>query len=111
MKSLNLFQIILIAVFILFALIATFIFSGAIKIRDKGEVAGLEGTVTIWGTLNGPAVMNLLNAFNQEARIFSVNYVQKNPETFRTELLEAIASQTGPDLMLLPSDLLYRFRD
>ena len=111
MKSLNLFQIILIAVFILFALIATFIFSGAIKIRDKGEVAGLEGTVTIWGTLNGPAVMNLLNAFNQEARIFSVNYVQKNPETFRTELLEAIASQTGPDSMLLPSDLIYRFRD
>lgn len=107
------FQTILIGVFILFIIVAILIFSGAIKLGDKGNsaTAGASGKVVMWGTIPKDSFTRTLSEFNNTNKTFTVSYVQKSPETFNTELIEALASGVGPDMILLPSDLILRYSD
>jgi len=38
-----------------------------------------------------------------------VKYVQKSPETFDRDLLEALASGAGPDMFFLPDNLVFQY--
>ncbi|MDB5245362.1 MAG: protein of unknown function with transrane region [Parcubacteria group bacterium] len=65
------------------------------------------GAVTIWGTLPQSAVstsIDSLKAANQQFK--SIIYVQKQSGTFDADLAEALASGTGPDLILISQEQL-----
>ena len=98
-------QTILLAVFGVAILVAVLMFSGVIPTPGgKGGSTGAKGTVVLWGTLDDATMRKLLYDFNEAHQGVVVNYVQKNPDTFNSDLVEAIASGTGPDLIMMPAD-------
>ncbi len=104
------FQVIFIGIFIACAVAAIAIFAGFIKIPDKTKTAGPTGAVVMWGTVPSRALGLSLQEFNNK-KSYAFSYVEKNSDTFETDLIEALASGTGPDLFLLPQDSLYRFEN
>jgi ABC-type glycerol-3-phosphate transport system substrate-binding protein len=109
MKS---FQLIVLVTFSVFLVIGVLIFSGIIKLPGGGgnTAPGVSGTVVIWGTLPAVYFEKPLNDFNiaHQGDSFSVRYVEKDQSTFDTNLIESLAAGVGPDLVLLPQDLLLR---
>jgi ABC-type glycerol-3-phosphate transport system substrate-binding protein len=103
------FQIIVLIFFIFVALFGLLVFSGTIKLGSQKNKAGSLGTVTLWGTANFQSVAGILEDFNNINETFSIKYVQKNPETFSQDLLEALASGLGPDLFFIPDNLVFDY--
>lgn len=106
------FQYIFLTIFGIMAVVAVIIFAKAPSAADKQAIAA-RGNVTIWGTfpLSGglDAVINQLN--QQYKNAFSATYVFHDPETFDRDIVEALASGKGPDILLLPNDLILRHSD
>jgi multiple sugar transport system substrate-binding protein len=102
------FQIIIIIVFLLAAIIGVLVFSGAIPIGENNQNVGV-GTVTLWGTARTATMSNMLEIFNTDNPTYSVVYVEKDPATFDQELLEALAEGNGPDLFFLPDNLAFHY--
>jgi len=102
------FQLIILIVFIAAAIFGVLVFSGAIKLgNDNG--AGSLGTVTLWGTVPTSMINTPLDDFNNANPTFVVKYVQKMPDTFDQDLLEALATGSGPDMFFLPDNLAYHY--
>ena len=101
------FQLVIIIVFIAAAIFGILVFSGALPIG--GEQAGSGGTVVLWGTVPGASIVGPLEDFKTANETFTVTYVEKSPETFDRDLLEALASGVGPDLFFLPDNLTYQY--
>lgn len=104
------FQIILIAVFIVAAVLGLLVFSGAIPLGGGDENQG-QGTVVVWGTFRAGAINPLLEDLNTANQTFLITYVEKNADTFDQELLEALATGTGPDMFFMPGDLAFHYRN
>ncbi len=104
------FQLVTIIVFIVFAIFGVLVFSGAIPIGSSSTPGSL-GTVVLWGTVKNSAMAPLLDEFNNANPTFTVKYVQKSADAFDQDLLEALASGTGPDLLLLPENLAFHYSD
>ena len=102
------FQLIVLILFIAAAIFGILVFSGAIPIGNKGS-AGSQGTVVLWGTTPLETITNPLQEFNAANPTFVVKYVQKSANTFDQDLLEALASGTGPDLFFLPDNLAFHY--
>lgn len=103
------FKIILIVIFIFFAVFGIFVFSGSIPIGgDKGKIVA-QGIVVLWGTVKNDIMSPLIQEFNNVNTSFTVKYVQKSPDSFDRDLLEALAGGVGPDMFLLPDDLAYSY--
>jgi len=102
------FKIIILVIFIAAALIGILVFAGVIPI-GKNNGSGSLGTVVLWGTASNEAVSPIIEDFNRVNTTFTLKYVQKFPETFDHDLLEALASGTGPDLFFLTDDLIFKY--
>lgn len=104
------FQIIIVIIFIVGAVFGVLVFSGTIKLGNDGADQG-QGTVVLWGTEKVEVMSPVLEAFNAAHPTFVVKYVQKFEDTFDKELLEALASQAGPDLFFLPDNLAFHYKN
>src|ERR1035437_3921193 len=104
------FQVIVLIVFLVAGVLGVLVFSGAIKI-GKDSTPGSQGTVVLWGTIKGTTISPLIDSFNQANQSFVVKYVEKSPDTFDQDLLEALASGTGPDMFFLPDNLVYHYQN
>ena len=102
------FQLIILIVFIAAAVFGVLVFSGAIPLGG-GDTEGGLGTVTLWGTVPSNILSSALKEFNDANQTFVVKYVQKSSETFDKDLLEALASGTGPDMFFLPDNLVFQY--
>ncbi|MDZ4227125.1 MAG: extracellular solute-binding protein [Patescibacteria group bacterium] len=101
MKKLSKFQLVLLSVFGALAISGVLIFALAVG----GGNSSVLGPVTIWGTLDGRAFGAVLRAAaDEEPNLNQVTYVQKDPDTYESDLTEALASGEGPDLFLLTQD-------
>ncbi|MEI7810281.1 MAG: hypothetical protein WCI41_01850 [bacterium] len=100
-------QTIIIAIFIGAGLLGILVFSGIIPIGSSSNSNG--GTVVLWGTATSDSMAAPVEYFNKINTTFTLKYVQKFPETFDQDLLEALASGTGPDMFLLTNDLAYKY--
>lgn len=92
----------------LIAAVAVLTFSGALP-GFRSEKVGLSGTVVVWGAADFEVIkipLDRLNFANSDQ--FSLSYVQKDAATLDQELTEALAEGRGPDLVVLPQDLLRR---
>ncbi len=103
------FQIILIVVFIAAAIMGVLVFAGVIKIGTDTTSDGSLGTVVLWGTESSQDIAGPLETFNKANPTFIVKYVQKFPETFDNDLLEALATGTGPDMFFITDSLAYKY--
>lgn len=104
------FQLIITVVLIFFIIVAVLIFSGAIKTGGKAQTEGV-GTVVIWGTIKSGPLNLLFENLSAQAKTYRIKYEYKSPEKFDRELIEALASGTGPDMIFLPNDLAIRYAD
>ncbi len=103
------FQIIILIVFIVAAILGILVFSGAIPIGKTST--GSLGQVVLWGTIPNTAISAVMKDFNDANPTFVVTYVQKSADTFDQDLLEASASGTGPDMFFLPDNLVFHYAD
>ncbi len=99
------FQIILLAVFGFFILIAVLVFS-----FYKGSSSS-QSTVTLWGTLPANAVGTLLSNISIADETVVIRYAEKNPSTIQADFTEALARGKGPDLVILPQDEIWLAKD
>lgn len=107
MKNLSTFQIILLSFFALAIFIGVLIFSGTIPgFRSTG--ASTLGTVTLWGPVPEEEMRSFVDSFNKTySDKFTLVYVGKSSASIEAELVDALASGTGPDLAILPADAIY----
>ena len=103
------FQTILVVIFMAAAFFGILVFAGIIKLGSNKNDAGALGTVVLWGTETVQTISADLDAFNKANPTFVVKYVQKYPETFDSDLLEALATGTGPDMFFISDDLAYKY--
>ncbi|MEK7118694.1 MAG: extracellular solute-binding protein [Patescibacteria group bacterium] len=106
------FQNILLAFFGVVAVVAVAVFSVMPTNRDA-SIAGAAGNVSIWGTFPLTKELgNVVDNFNAAYEGgFSVSYEYHDPATFDNEIVEALASGRGPDILLIPDDLVLRHSD
>lgn len=99
------FQIILFAIFGALALGGLLMFA-AFRGFDR-EADPLRAGVTIWGPLDQGAFNEILGQISgDDERWGLVRYTEQDPRTFSDTLINAIAEGNGPDLVLIPHDLL-----
>ncbi len=107
----NNFQTILVAVFLAFFVFAVMIFSGLIKIGEpKANTATPVGKVVIWGTF--PTSTDFSKVFqdkNSETPDLTISYIRKDAEDYTDDLIQAFASDTGPDLFFITPDMAQKF--
>ncbi len=106
------FQIILTIVFVVFAVVAVLMFAGIIKVGTPTTgTASATGTVVLWGTLPKNTVNKVFSDFNQANKTFTVNYIEKSPDTIDGDLVEALSAGVGPDLVFMPNDKIIKYRN
>jgi ABC-type glycerol-3-phosphate transport system substrate-binding protein len=76
----------------------------AVLLFSLSKAQGNKGisSVVVWGTFPQSTFTNSLEALNNkdDETGVKISYQQKNPATYNSELVEAFASGTGPDLFL-----------
>lgn len=111
MKNQSIFQTVLLIVLGLAFATAVLIFAGVLP-GFRAKQIGADAVVTFWGTAPKSTVQNLIDQVNQKNKnVYKVNYVEKDPSSINRELLEALATKTGPDLIVLPHELLFQNRN
>jgi ABC-type glycerol-3-phosphate transport system substrate-binding protein len=104
----NTFQIILFVVFGFAIVIAVAIFSISNGSKSKNQTS-----VVLWGTLARSSFAEALDGINNlsETTGVTISYVQKDPASYNSELIEAFASGGGPDIFLVNQDMLLSYRN
>lgn len=108
----SMFQTVIIGVFVVLAVGGAIYFANPPEDKSS-ELAGAAGKVTIWGTYPlTPDLTKFFADFNQRySKAFSVEYRAFDPRTFDRDIVEGLASGMGPDILLLPDDLILRHSD
>jgi ABC-type glycerol-3-phosphate transport system substrate-binding protein len=102
------FQIVVLGVFSSLILIGIGVFAAF------GGVFGSHGvgSVVLWGTLDQQTMQGLLDELHtQDKSIEGVTYVQKDSATYNADLINAMASGSGPDLFMIAGEDLFSFSD
>jgi len=104
------FQKILSVVFGGIIIIAVLLFSGLIPgTSGIGGKRAVAVPLTIWGTFSEAAMSPIVSGFNNDKALetlYKISYVYKEPESFESELLNALASGTGPDIFFVNQETL-----
>lgn len=85
----------------------------------SGAIPGLPGmtgrnatNLTMWGSLPNSVLSGSIDAFNAENQgSFSLKYSVFNEETYEEELVDALASATGPDMWVTSQDLILKHKN
>jgi multiple sugar transport system substrate-binding protein len=102
------FQIIVLGIFSSLILVGIGVFAAFGGVLGGGSV----GPVVIWGTLDTQTMQGIIDDLKTDDKTLeSVTYVQKSPASYESELINAMASGSGPDLFLLGDDQALSFSD
>ena len=88
-----------------------FIIAGLVALATAKFGSSTVATVTVWGTFDSNEYGSIISQALGANKKLKVDYVQKNATTFDQDLIEALASQRGPDLFFLSDDLIIREQD
>jgi ABC-type glycerol-3-phosphate transport system substrate-binding protein len=101
------FQTILLGIFIGGFVFAVLIFSGLIDFgSEKDEDLSLTGEVTIWGTLPKVYFTEAFEIVSSDKEGLIIKYVEKDRDTYQTELVGAFAKGEGPDVYIISTDMI-----
>lgn len=74
--------------------------------------AGQLEQVTIWGSIPQSIFSVYLDDANSKGDVkVSVNYIEKEDDSFDRDFIEALASGVGPDAIILSQDQIIRYKD
>lgn len=104
----NTFQTIIIAVFIAAAIIAILMFAGVLPGYNGGGEQNREIKISIWGTLDRNLMSDFFNHIKKDNKNLTFIYSEKKPENFEQELVSALANNEGPDIAVLPQNLILK---
>jgi multiple sugar transport system substrate-binding protein len=104
----NNFQTILTAIFLALFVFAVLMFSGVIDIGSKKKDLSLKGSVTIWGTLTSPDFYKVFEEATGENSNLTIRYIKKDISNYQQSLIEAFATDTGPDVFLITPDMIMK---
>lgn len=92
------FQLAILIIFGILGMVGVAVFA----LQSAGKASEDVGDVTLWGTFPAEQVNALIHELSAtEKQIASVTYQEHKPGNFYTDYATAIASGTGPDLILL----------
>jgi len=100
----------ILVVFGVVIVVAIFIFDGFIPSPLSKQNAQTTGNLQIWGTLPTAAVSDLLR--QKVTSVYTnlqIQYIQKTPDTFSEDLINALADGAGPDMIFITGDMVARF--
>lgn len=98
------FQLALTGVFAAFIVIGMMIFA----FGGKGNSEAVS-QVLVWGTISDQTFLQVFSqSLLSKSETIKVTYVQKIPKSFDSELVEALASGVGPDLIFTTQDTLWK---
>lgn len=98
------FQIITLGLFIIF--IAAGVTAFALYKGGNNSATALP-PITVWGTFPASTFNQYVSKINNGLQqTIVVKYVQKTPESFSSEFVSNLARGTGPDAILIPSDMI-----
>lgn len=107
-KSNSVFKIAVLAIFGLLG-IAGLIFLASYRDSSETEV---RQQVTLWGTYREESFNSFLRSAGDELEDPAlINYVGLRPETFEEELVDALASGRGPDMIIADPPVIFDHRD
>ncbi len=110
MSNLRPFQIVLLAVFAVMALVAL-VLIGNYRPSASTEEQLYGGQVIIWGSLPSEAFTPIFNTLKDQNENFKVvRYTQVDARNFNSDLVNAIAEGRSPDLIVLPHHQLVNLR-
>ncbi len=100
------FQIGVIIFFVVFIILALLVFTGVIGGGGAQSQQAVGGQVTLWGTYPQDVMNKLVSEYNaaHQKAGYSITYVPIQAGDLNSKLAEAIASGTGPDLVVLSQD-------
>lgn len=105
MTKLSVFQVVLLITFGLLGIAGVLIFAFA----TAGNSTTSVGPVLIWGDIDSKAMNAVLQqAADQNQDFDQVTYAQKDSATYESELVNALADGSGPDLFIVRQDSLLR---
>jgi ABC-type glycerol-3-phosphate transport system substrate-binding protein len=109
-KDLNFFQLGLLGAFMGAGVLGVILFA---TFRGGGGDESFKSEIVMWGTLHDDDVDDLVDALKDKVGKdnFKVSYIEKRKENFEFELLNALASGTGPDIFLVPQDEILKYED
>lgn len=100
------FQVIILIVFSFFIIVGVGIFSTS-KLKNSGDVS--NSPVVMWGALSSEAINRFIETATENNKTsLNITYIQKNSKTFEKDLVEAIADGAGPDIVILPQDMVLK---
>jgi ABC-type glycerol-3-phosphate transport system substrate-binding protein len=79
----------------------------------KGGVGGSDSAdLLVWGTVSEEAFTAGYNSSSiKDNKGIHVSYVYKNPADFERDFIEALADSTGPDIIVVREDFIYKNRN
>lgn len=101
----NAFQTIILGVFGFFIIAGLIVIS---LVKSGGDAQTTR--ISIWGSTSGEAVRALVEDLF-DSKTIAVSYNEFKEDDFDRQLIEALAAGTGPDLIVLPVELLERYQD
>ncbi len=106
------FQIIVTGILIAASAVAVLMFTGVIQGFGSRGGGGEKIEAVVWGTFPKEKIRPFISKFNDEnSNDFSITYEEKNPETYKEELINAMASGNPPDLWFITQDMIIDFKD
>lgn len=104
-------QIILFGSLAVVVLVAVLMLLGVIP-GLKQDVRTVSANLTVWGMNDSPDVWrDIIAVYNGPNPNIKITYVQKNPQTYETELLDALASGKGPDVWEMPQSFILKHKN
>ncbi len=100
------FQIIILIAFGFFMIIGIMIFA-----TSKLSPNSTEGIVSVvmWGTPSSESINKTIDSIlEKDKNLLKITYIQKDSRNFEQTLVEAIADGVGPDIVILPQDMILK---
>ncbi|PJE73602.1 MAG: hypothetical protein COV02_01700 [Candidatus Terrybacteria bacterium CG10_big_fil_rev_8_21_14_0_10_41_10] len=115
MKGISVFGAIIIVIFVAAALIAVLMFAGFLPgyKGKKGSSSKVDKTdLVLWGTFAKNEMNSALASINKDRQApIKINYVQKSSKSYQNDLVDALASNKGPDMIIVSQDMLLKNQD
>ncbi len=101
------FKIVVIAIFSVSIVVGVILFA-----MYKAGAGQTTYNLKVWGVMSQDEWTTLYKASSvSKNKYINVNYIQKNQSSFDTDFIEALADGTGPDVVVMREDSLYKNRN
>lgn len=107
MDKLSPLKIAIITISIFIAIFALLVFSGRVPFFGSStDTSSPTGEVVIWGTVPEQEMSTAMGTLSQTVKTYTVSYKEIPEKTFVNEMVSAIASGNGPDLIIAPHSII-----